>query len=130
MVFGLRHSLTGKYTAAELVQLVHEQEGIVIAAHPYKLSRSGKTQYYGAGDRIYHLSIDAVELCHPDHSGLAVTRVQKAMQKLNIPGVGGSDAHKIFSVGSCVTLFDNKIENEADLIRQIRQGSVQAEKRF
>jgi len=85
LVFGVQHSLTGRYGAAELVELVHEQKGIVIAAHPYKLSRRGKTHYYGAGDKIYQLPLDAIELYHPDHSSLAVSKAQKAMQKLGIP---------------------------------------------
>ncbi len=130
LVFGVKHSLTGRYSASELADLVHDQNGIIVAAHPYKLSRRGKTHYYGAGDKIYHLSLDAVELYHPDHSSLAVTKVQKAMQKLGIPGVGGSDAHKIFDVGSCVTLFENEIKNEADFIDQIRKGNVQAQKKL
>lgn len=129
LVFGMNYSLTGRYSATELVDLVHGQKGIVIAAHPYKLSRRGKTHYYGAGDKIYHLSLDAVELYHPDHSSMAVTKVQKAMQKLGIPGVGGSDAHKIFNVGSCVTLFESEIKNEADFVDKIRRGNVQAQKR-
>lgn len=130
LVFGVQHSLTGRYGAAELVELVHEQKGIVIAAHPYKLSRRGKTHYYGAGDKIYQLPLDAIELYHPDHSSLAVSKAQKAMQKLGIPGVGGSDAHKIFDVGSCVTLFEHKIGSDADFVHQIRRKNVWAEKRF
>jgi len=58
-----------------------------------------------------------------------VAKVRKAMHKLGIPGVGGSDAHKIFNVGSCVTLFESEIKNEADLLDQIRRGNVQAQKR-
>lgn len=129
LVFGVKYSLTGRYAATELAKLVHDQNGIIIAAHPYKLSRRGKTHYYGAGDKIYHLPIDAIELYHPDHSSLAVAKVQKAMQKMGIPGVGGSDAHKIFDVGSCVTLFENEIKSEADFVDQIRRGNVQAQKK-
>ena len=130
LVFGINYSLTGRYTALELADLVHNHGGIIIAAHPYKLSRRGKTHYYGAGDKIYQLPLDAIELYHPDHSSLAVSKAQKAMQKLGIPGVGGSDAHKIFDIGDCVTLFEKRITNEADFIEQIRQGKARAEKRL
>lgn len=130
LVFGLRKSLTGRYSAKDLVEKVHSEGGILIAAHPYKLSRKGKTHYYGAGDRIYKLEIDAIELCHPDHAELATVKVQKAMKKLGIPGTGGSDAHKIFAVGSCVTLFENKILDEKDFIREILQGNIKAKKIF
>jgi len=128
LIFGVKHSLTGRHSAAELVELVHKQNGIVIAAHPYKLSRRGKSHYYGAGDKIYHLPLDAIELYHPDHSALAVTKVQKAMGKLGIPGVGGSDAHKIFDIGACVTLFEKTITSEIEFIEEIRRGRAWAKK--
>jgi predicted metal-dependent phosphoesterase TrpH len=129
LVFGIHQSLTRRHSAQQLIERVHAEGGIAIAAHPYKLSRNGKSHYYGAGDRVYKLRIDAIELCHPDHTDLAVSKVRKVMDKLGIPGTGGSDAHKIFSVGSCVTLFDNKIHDEKDFIREIRLGNLQAEKR-
>ena len=130
LVFGVKQSLTGRYSAQELSAMVHKEGGILIAAHPYKLSRGGKSHYYGAGDRIYKLPIDAIELCHPDHTELALSKVRKAMNKLGIPGTGGSDAHKIFKVGSCVTVFENKIFDEKDFISEIRQGNIKAEKKF
>ena len=129
LVFGLKQSLTGYYSAAELCEKVHAHGGILIAAHPYKLSRNGKSHYYGAGDRVYQLPIDAIELCHPDHGDRALGKVRKAMKELGIPGTGGSDAHKIFNIGSCVTLFENNILDEKDFIREIRAGNIRAEKR-
>ena len=129
LVFGLKQSLTGRYSAKELIEKVHSEGGILIAAHPYKLSRGGKSHYYGAGDRVYKLSIDAIELFHPDHSDRALSKVRKVMKELDIPGTGGSDAHKIFTVGSCVTLFENKIFDEKDFIREIRQGNIKADRR-
>ena len=127
---GAAETLSTFRTAAELCEKVHAQGGILIAAHPYKLSRNGKFHYYGAGDRVYQLPIDAIELCHPDHSDRALGRVRKAMKDLGIPGTGGSDAHKIFNVGSCVTLFTTSIAGETDFIREIRAGNIRAEKRF
>lgn len=129
LVFGLRRSLTKTYSAAELVDRVHEEEGIIIAAHPYKLSRGGKSHYYGAGDLVYKLKLDGIELYHPDHSDLAVTKVKKAMDELHIPGTGGSDAHKILNIGSYVTVFENRISGEEDFVREIRAGRIRAEKK-
>jgi len=51
------------------------------------------------------------------------------MEELKIPGTGGSDAHKILQVGSCVTVFENPVRNEDDFIREIRAGRIRAEKR-
>jgi predicted metal-dependent phosphoesterase TrpH len=129
LVFGLRKSLVTEFSARDLVERVHGEGGILIAAHPYKLSRSGRLRYYGAGDRVYELGLDALELYHPDHDEEALKKVRRAMETLAIPGTGGSDAHKVFEVGSCVTLFENKILSEQDFIREIRKGTIGAEKR-
>ena len=101
----------------------------MIAAHPYALSRGGKSYYYGAGDLACKLKLDGIELCHPDHSDLAIKKVKKAMDELKIPGTGGNDAHKIFNIGSHVTLFENRITCEQDFIREFRSGRVSAGKR-
>ena len=130
LVFGLRYSLTNCYSAKQLAEIVHKEGGIIIAAHPYKLSRGGKSHYYGAGDLVYKLQLDAIELFHPDQSDLAMNKVRKAMADLHIPGTGGSDAHKILNIGSYVTLFKNKILGENDFIREIRAGNIEAEKRI
>lgn len=129
LVFGVSRSLTETYSARELVETVHSEKGILIAAHPYKLSRNGRSRYYGAGDRVYNLRVDAVELYHPDHDERAVAKVRAAMAKTGYPGTGGSDAHKIFEVGGYVTRFENIVNNEEDFMREIRLGRIRAEKR-
>jgi len=54
----------------------------------------------------------------------------RLMDELKISGTGGSDAHKIFNIGSHVTLFENRITCEEDFIREIRAGRVSAAKRI
>ena len=56
LVFGIKKSLGSDFSAKELVERVHGEGGILIAAHPYKWSRFGKDRYYGAGDRIYEVN--------------------------------------------------------------------------
>ena len=129
LVFGLKRSVHADLSARELVERVHGEGGILIAAHPYKLSRGGGMRYYGAGDRVYELELDGIELHHPDHSEGAQKKVRRAMAALGIPGTGGSDAHKVFQVGSCVTLFPDKIEDEADFLREMRNKTILSEKR-
>ena len=129
LVFGLRKSMLGSFSAREVVQRVHEEGGILIAAHPYKLSRGGKHHYYGAGNLIYELALDALEFYHPGHNERALAKVRKAMEDLGLPGTGSSDAHKVFEVGSFVTLFGNRIEGEEDFIREIRSGRILPGKR-
>lgn len=129
LIFGLARSVTETRAAADLIETVHAEGGIAIAAHPYKLSRGGRSRYYGAGDLVYQLALDGIELCHPDHSDSAMNKVRKAMDALKIPGTGGSDAHKILNIGTYVTLFQHPVRNEEEFIREIRGGRIRAEKR-
>jgi hypothetical protein len=128
LVFGGKKSLGSDFAAQELVERVHGEGGILIAAHPYKWSRHGKQRYYGAGDRVYELELDAIELYHPDHDEESLQKVRQAMTKLGLPGTGGSDAHQIQAIGSCVTIFENEVRSEEDFIREIRAGRIQAKK--
>lgn len=126
LVFGVKKSITADLSARELVKRVHGEGGILIAAHPFKLSRLGSKRYYGAGEGVYELELDALELYHPDHDEEALTKVRQAMAKLGLPGTGSSDAHQIQEVGLCVTLFESPIFSEEDLVQEIRAGRIQA----
>ncbi len=126
LVFGMKKSLGSDFSAKALAERVHGEGGILIAAHPYKWSRFGKDRYYGAGDRIYELQLDGIELFHPDHDEEAITKVRQAMEKLGLPGTGGSDAHQVHEIGACLTLFENEVRNEEGFIREIRAGRIQA----
>ena len=41
-------------------------------------------------------------------------------------GTGGSDAHVVSAIGSCMTQFDGEVRNEADIVRLLRQGKFRA----
>ncbi len=43
-------------------------------------------------------------------------------RSLNMKGTGGSDAHYSIGVGSCATAFDIPVENEQELVRELRAG--------
>lgn len=126
LVFGMPKSLGGDLSAKELLERVHGEGGLLIAAHPYKRSRRGNERYYGAGDRVYELKIDALELYHPHHDEEALAKVWMAMETLGLPGTGGSDAHQVQAVGSHLTLFKNEIRSEQDFLREIRAGRLEA----
>jgi len=124
LVFGIKRSLTGAYEAARLIEIVHREGGVVVAAHPYKLSRNGKMHYYGAGDSLYHLAVDAVELYHPDQNERARGKIEQVMAKRKIPSTGGSDAHVPARIGACFTIFERDVSSEEELLKEIRGGRI------
>ena len=39
---------------------------------------------------------------------------------------GGSDAHVVSAIGSCMTRFDGEVRSEADLVELLRSGKFRA----
>ncbi len=124
LVFGIDTSLGSAGTPEELIDLVHDQGGLVVAAHPFKPSRLG-VGYHGAGDEIRSLNLDAVELYHPDHDEQAREKVRSAAEELGIPMTGGGDAHELYHLGSNSTRFLNRVSTVDDLVNEIREGRVE-----
>jgi len=125
LVFGLNRSLGTASTPQDLIDLVHYEGGVIVAAHPYKPSRLG-VGYHGVGDGLYDLDLDGVELQHPDHNEEAKRKVQAAAKKLGLPMTGGSDAHDIFQLGDYATFFQNRVTTIEELAAEIRAGRVEA----
>lgn len=123
LVFGVHESLGSNISARRLIERAHGDGGIVIPAHPYKRSRIGDS-YYGVGDGLYKLEVDAIELYHPEHDDEAIAKVKEASVKMGLPMTGGSDAHEIFMVGTCTTVFLNQIRDERDFIEAIKKGRI------
>jgi len=124
LVLGVHRSLGSNLSAKELIQVVHGEGGVVVAAHPYKPSRLGAS-YYGAGDEIYELELDAVELYHPEHDEEACRKVRAAADRLGIPMTGGSDAHELHMVGVCCTRFPMGVRSMERLVGELRAGRVE-----
>ena len=125
LVFGITVSLGAFDSALKLIERVHGEGGVIVAAHPFKPSRLG-VGYHGVGDDIGELDIDAVELYHPDHDQTARAKVRAAATALGIPMTGGSDAHDLYRLGACSTRFFNPIQSVEDLMREIRAGRLEA----
>lgn len=130
LVFGLRQPVLRVYRAQELRELVEQAGGVMIAAHPFR----GEPAIIGSGPPGLSLSVEAasqrpifqwveaVEVCN----GMAGSRERdftaQVTHRLKLKHTGGSDAHGILGVGCCFTIFENRIRNEKDLIREIKRG--------
>jgi len=128
LVFGAHRSLGSNRSAEELIETVRPLGGIVIAAHPYKPSRT-RTGYYGLGDACVGLNPDAVELGHPDHDEESLLRGTRLLKSRDLPATGGSDAHSLSAVGAYVTECFSAVAGEKDLVEIIRGGRVRPLKR-
>ncbi len=126
LVFGVDTDRLGlQYAPAEkLVREVNLMGGVVIPSHPY---RGGS----GLGDLILTLSgIAAIEGHNGCNSHVFNQRAIQAAQRLRLPVTGGSDAHEPGEVGTCYTVFPERVtaDNFIGLLTAGRYTAVDTRK--
>ena len=105
--------------AAELTREVNRAGGAVIPSHPY---RAGS----GLGDQILTLpGIAAIEGHNGCNHHSFNQRALQAALRLRLPCTGGSDAHRPGDVGSCHTVFPERVTAE-NLVALLKTGRYEA----
>lgn len=105
----------------DVLAKVRELGGAVVAAHPYD-----KTVDKPSGDFIFTLDgLSAIEGLNARRAGPANDLAVEAADHMNLPCTGGSGALEALDpIGKAATLFREPVASEADLVRQLRAGSV------
>ncbi len=127
LVFGVYEPPARMLSPGDLKQWVDKSEGLCIAAHPFR-----GFLLFGIGSMNLSLE-DAAS--NPTFScvhgmevfnGLVTTAENelagKVADELGLIKVGGSDAHSVQAVGTCVMDFHDDIERESDLIVAMRES--------
>jgi hypothetical protein len=78
-----------------------------------------------AAERPVFEYVDAVEVCNGRLTDGENEIAQKVGAYLGLPGLGGSDAHRLDEIGHCVTVFENAINDDRELIEALRSGRCQ-----
>ena len=127
VVFGLEKDIQGVIPIQMLKKEVDAIAGFSILAHPF---RGFKT--FGLSDLALSVEqasrkkalsfVDAIEIRNGKVSEQDNELAQQVAVHLHLPGTAGSDAHNLDELGRCVTVFERKIESEADLISELRAG--------
>ncbi|MHC1576132.1 MAG: PHP domain-containing protein [Methanosarcinaceae archaeon] len=120
LVLGVTKDIEPGMTAKQTIERAHKLGGLVIIPHPFKITSHGIGYIDG-------LDADAVEVLNSRcvTSG-PNTKAQQAAADLNLPQVGGSDAHEARMVGCTYTEID-AAENTLDSVFDaIRKGHVSA----
>jgi len=107
-------------TINETIDEIHKQGGIAVAPHPYAP--------YGLHDKIRYLKLEGLEVLN---SWCYLTRANSTAKKiaaeLNLPILGGSDAHALGMIGKIYTEVeceDNSIEEIISAILKKRSKPV------
>lgn len=103
----------------QLIERINALGGICVPAHPFR-----KTGLSGLLDGPLDLTgIAALETHNGGNVDSDNGRAISAAERLGLPGLGGSDCHRLFAVGRCATEFLQPITDIASLIAAVRQGA-------
>lgn len=125
LVYGvaLEELKLGYYADAQtVIARVHEHGGLAVAAHPYHGYKRRM------GHAIYKLpGLAGVETRNGNCEWLRNTRMHAqahaAAKVLQLPTVGGSDAHSTAAIGRCWTQLRRRCTTEAEVLAAIRAGA-------
>lgn len=141
IVFGLRSHVAGIHKLGDLRKAVTEANGVMIAAHPFRhlfdpptpWSRNllfgdrngrGLSAREAARHPLFDL-VDEIEVANGANTERESAFALEVASELGFRGTGGSDAHSVHGLGKAVTVFDNGIDSEEDLIEAIKARAFQ-----
>jgi hypothetical protein len=112
---------TPPWPVREVLRKVGEMGGVAVAAHPYD-----KSVERPSGDAIFTLDgLSAVEGLNAHRAGPANDLAVEAADHMALPCTGASGAlASLDEIGKAATLFRDPVRTEADLVAQIRAGSI------
>ena len=134
LVYGLEESVEGIITPAELKEKVDAAGGISILAHPFRgflvfgFSELSMSVEEAAAMPVMQ-TVSGLEVCNIRVTKPENEMAAKVADHLNLGKFGGSDAHSVEEVGSCVTIFKKEPANEAELVEALKNGDFLLEQR-
>ena len=123
LVFGYPKSLGSSRAIEKVIELVHGEGGVVIAAHPFKPLETGRG-YYGCGDAAWDLDIDGLEIEHPSYPEESRKLARKVMENRGLCGISCSDAHDLRGIGRLRTVFEAPVRDAAALCEAVRKRLI------
>jgi predicted metal-dependent phosphoesterase TrpH len=113
LAYGISAAPSENLRPDEIIDIIHSENGLAVAAHPFTL--------LGLWDLIFDLNFDAIEI-NGSRSKQANKYAKEAAESLGLPCIGGSDSHRRFQVGTCVTEFPEKIDSIEEIIDFVKKG--------
>jgi len=128
LVYGYDADITGVPSAREVLDIVGKADGIVIPAHPWRLPFGW---YSGSLDRPLEETefAEFFRVIEKFNGASSIKQNQEGENycaRTGAFGIGGSDAHVTADLGCCVTVFEDEIADEKELVRALRSGRFKA----
>lgn len=118
LVFGAPKLPAERVSVKALYEIVSAQQGVMIAAHPFRHNNRGLK------DLMYPLAryLDAIEAFNGSTFPEDNERAVDVATALNLPMIGSGDSHHPGAIGRFATRFHQPIHTIHDLVRAIRNG--------
>lgn len=136
LVFGVDAIPRDAITARQVRAFLTAKGSVVVAAHPYRWDLSPKP-WIGPRDPDLTIEkalaaplvslVDAMEAANGWATTLDVEFTREVARRAGLAVTGGSDAHSPGEIGRCITVFEDDIRDEADLVRALKSGRFHAE---
>ena len=130
LVYGVTEGLTSRIDfgnvqmdAAELVRIAEKCGAIAVPAHPGRFG-IGFCEYVGEVGGFDGVKV--VERLNGSNRPGEQERADALIDERGYLGTGGSDAHVVSAIGSCLTEFDGEVRSESDLVELLRAGAFRA----
>ena len=99
--------------AEYIIDYIHKQDGIAICAHPFS------NRHEGFGEYIYEFDFDAIEINGALDKEFN-NKAKKAAEEMDLPTIGGSDAHSMRQLNTIGTQFGVPINSLSDIIKAVK----------
>ena len=111
--YGVTENITRGLPAKETVELIIDQGGVPVAAHPFRHAT-------GLGSEVVkRVKFERVEVLNHRSMRRENQRALRLATELGTGKTGGSDAHILDELGLAATQFQVRMTNEEDIISEI-----------
>jgi len=115
IVLGVAELPPTPWTVENVIDFARERGGVVAVPHPYRA--------YGLGDSAKNYDVDAIEILN-GRAGPHINKLAENLAKAaNLPGVAGSDAHRVSQLWTAYTEVQASSDTD-EILKAVRKGLV------
>ena len=127
LVFGLNMDFTTLLELSDLRQMVTAAKAFMVYAHPFRGLPETTVSDLGAAlkialGKVDMTSVDAVEGRNGRNKDIYNQPALEMAARYGLKATGGSDAHAVREIGTCVTVFEKDISTDAGLLDELKAG--------
>ncbi len=115
LAYGIKEMIPKSLSVEETIELIHEQGGLAVAAHPLELRRKGVWDFW-------NYNFDATEINSLVKPEILNDKTIRKAREIRLSVIAGSDAHDTHMIGKATTIVAGETINE--IIENIRKGII------